>query len=185
MKPRNHETGGVTILVALALLGMLTVGAFGLSRGTLRELMVLGAQRQGGQAQESAESALGWSLSALEAPAQDPDPGRMALHQAVQALADGMPDLGHEVWIPAAGSMVSRLPGGEQALFQVGLTPMGRMAPPLSSVLPEGLVPGREQGLSGVMVWRIQAKSEVRVGSGMGFRGGSEAWVLDPREVGR
>lgn len=185
MRQRVPESGGVTILVALALLGMLTVGAFGLSRGTLRELMVMGAQRQGGQAQEAAESALGWSLSALEAPASDPDPGRAAIHGAILVLGGETPRLGDQAWIPAMGSMVSRLPGGEQARFTVGLMPLGRIAPPLSSVLPEGMVPGLTPRGEGVMVWGIQVKSEVSMGSGMGFRGGSEAWVLDPREVGR
>jgi len=59
---RQSEQGGITILVALVLLSVMTVAALGMSQNTLRELAITGNESTGRKASEAADSALDWVL---------------------------------------------------------------------------------------------------------------------------
>lgn len=59
---RHSQTGGITILVALVLLSIMTVAAMSMSQNTLRELAITGNESTGRKAAESADSALDWVL---------------------------------------------------------------------------------------------------------------------------
>lgn len=59
---RQSEQGGITILVALILLSVMTVAALGMSQTTLRELAITGNESTGRKAAEAADSALDWVL---------------------------------------------------------------------------------------------------------------------------
>ena len=60
--PRPSETGGITIVVALMLLILLTTAAVGMSRNALRDIVTVGFGRQGGMSRNVAESGVGWSI---------------------------------------------------------------------------------------------------------------------------
>jgi hypothetical protein len=56
------QNGGVTILVVLSLLVLLTVVAFGMSKNSMREIRTSGFQRQGAMARNVADSGIHWSI---------------------------------------------------------------------------------------------------------------------------
>ena len=59
---RSGEQGGIAILVALILLSIMSVGAFGLSRNTLRDIAITGNETVGRKAFEAADSGLDWVI---------------------------------------------------------------------------------------------------------------------------
>ncbi len=62
-KSSHHpETGGVTILVVLTLLALLTVAAMGMSRNSLREMMIVGASRQAANVRQAADAGLEFAV---------------------------------------------------------------------------------------------------------------------------
>ncbi len=62
----SPERGGITILVALFLLILLTVSAVGLSRNTLREAIITGTVRQGMAVRNTADAGLSWAVYWLD-----------------------------------------------------------------------------------------------------------------------
>jgi len=60
--PRNSERGGITILVALVLLAVMSVAAFAFSRNTLRDAITSGYTGQGIKAGEAADAGLDWFM---------------------------------------------------------------------------------------------------------------------------
>lgn len=68
MKSRGNrnENGGVTILVALMLLVLLTVAAVGMSKNSLRENILAGTARQGTVVRNIADAGLEWSIFWLD-----------------------------------------------------------------------------------------------------------------------
>lgn len=62
-RPRRHaERGGITILTVLALLALVTVFAFSLGKGAIRELVNSGTVWQSAKASEAADAGLEWYL---------------------------------------------------------------------------------------------------------------------------
>jgi len=60
------QTGGITILVALALLVLLTIAAVGMSRNSFREVVISGTSRQGAMVRNSADAGIEWSVYWLD-----------------------------------------------------------------------------------------------------------------------
>lgn len=56
----NPQRGGITIIVALVLIMLMSLAAFSLSRNSLRELATSGSILQGGKATEAANAGLDW-----------------------------------------------------------------------------------------------------------------------------
>ena len=61
--PHHPESGGLTILMALVMLVVVTVAAFGLSRSSLREVLITGNESTGRKAFEMADSGLDYVIS--------------------------------------------------------------------------------------------------------------------------
>lgn len=59
---RSSEEGGITILVALMLLVLLTISALAMSKNALREVIISGTTRQGADVRNVADSGLEWSM---------------------------------------------------------------------------------------------------------------------------
>lgn len=57
----DPQAGGITIIVTLMLLVLLTVAAMGMSRNALRELAISGTSRQGAMARNTADSGIEWA----------------------------------------------------------------------------------------------------------------------------
>ncbi len=59
---RSRERGGMTIMVALVLLVVMSLAAFSLSRNTIRELATTGHVIQGDKASEASDAGLDWFM---------------------------------------------------------------------------------------------------------------------------
>ena len=62
----HNQTGGITILVALALLVLLTIAAVGMSRNSFREVVISGTSRQGAMVRNTADAGVEWSIYWLD-----------------------------------------------------------------------------------------------------------------------
>ncbi len=62
----TRETGGITILVALMLLVLLTIAAVGMSRNSFRETVISGTARQGSMTRNVGDSGVEWSVFWLD-----------------------------------------------------------------------------------------------------------------------
>lgn len=60
--PFHSQAGGITILVALMLLVLLTVAAVGMSRNAFRETVISGTVRQGALSRNVGDSGIEWSI---------------------------------------------------------------------------------------------------------------------------
>jgi hypothetical protein len=60
--PRRAEAGGITILVVLSLLTLLTVAAMGMSRNSLRDMMIVGTSRQAANVRQAADAGLDFAV---------------------------------------------------------------------------------------------------------------------------
>lgn len=94
----DRERGGITILLALILLSVMTVAAFGLSRNTLREIAITGNESIGRKAFESADSGVDWTITWLDRDAVAVTAPQIALRNAREAVIkardpnEGAPD---------------------------------------------------------------------------------------------
>lgn len=61
-KPHASQRGGATIVIALMLLVVLSIAAFGVARGAIRDLSQVGTLTQGTKAEEAAEAGLDWFI---------------------------------------------------------------------------------------------------------------------------
>lgn len=59
---RTSEQGGITILVVLSLLVLMTSAAISMSRNSLRELMIVGSSRQAANVRQAADAGLEFAL---------------------------------------------------------------------------------------------------------------------------
>lgn len=59
---RDPQAGGIAIVVALILLGVMGAAAFSLSRNTIRELAISGTVIQGTKAESAADAGLDWFM---------------------------------------------------------------------------------------------------------------------------
>lgn len=59
---RGKESGGITILVTLFLLVLLTITAFAMSKNSMREMIISGTSRQAADVRTTADTGLEWSM---------------------------------------------------------------------------------------------------------------------------
>ena len=88
----NPQRGGITIVVALVLIVLMSLAAFSMSRNSIRELATSGSILQGGKATEAANAGLDWYVVWSQ-----PDNAQAALSSSTatgnQNLAKAMRDL--------------------------------------------------------------------------------------------
>lgn len=58
--PRHSERGGITIIIALVLIVLMSLAAFSLSRNSIREMATAGSVIQGDKASAAADAGLDW-----------------------------------------------------------------------------------------------------------------------------
>ncbi len=185
------EAGGITIIVALMLLVLLTVASLAMSRNSLREIVTSGLGRQGAMARNTADSGIEWSILWV-----DNDNGKVATGTALQLanekkalLAD--PTLaGVAKDIVTGGNYVPGInqvstmtgPTGVTLAYTIGLTRMGKL--PITD-MSQGSGPGAFTPSSGGPLlqapdlWAI--RSDAQVGqAGVQFIHAKEAWISTP-----
>lgn len=201
MLPRGRsQAGGVTILVALMLLVLLTAAAVAMTRNSLREIATAGFGRQGAMARNMADSGLEWSINWMDAQsgaaaASGTSAARLA---ALKAALVQQPSLAGIPWSvassnPAAPSTYS--PGGTLAAdlqfpsavgvtqgFTLGLTYMGKLplADRSQGVGTGGYSPAAGRGAPQAPdLWCIRSDAQVIQGP-VTFIHAREVWVSTP-----
>lgn len=180
---RQAETGGVTILVALMLLALLTVTVIGMSRGAMRETMVLAASRQAADIREVADTGIEWSIMWLDPKSwpSEYEKGEGVCNplvwEAMKFVND--PSLGgkvHDVSSSATAKMLlpSRTgePSGIDRTFGLQVSYMGRLPITDTSQMDPRLFP---------LLWMLRSRGTISLpDGGMTFKHDREAWVSTP-----
>jgi hypothetical protein len=171
----HSEAGGITILVTLMLLVLLTVAAVALSRNALRELIVSGSSRQGTETRELADSGLDYSIYWMIQERENRpavDPAATSGYQGLIAAMDKLrtqPELGGRYYtINTDGSMTFNPAPGKTGSFNLELLRMGKLPIILTSQIDERLKPD---------LWAIRSNATLAYGGGMQFNNSREIWV--------
>lgn len=105
LKRQARQRGGATIVIALLLLVVLSVAAFGVARGAIRDLSQAGTLTQGTKAEEAAEAGLDWFIiwshpdNAAQATSSEGNKALVNGISAVKAPGWTQTDTAHfEVW---------------------------------------------------------------------------------------
>lgn len=179
---RLQEKGGITILVALMLLTLLTVTAIGMSRGSLRETMFLAAARQSHDIREVADSGVEWAIEWMD-PKIWPDEfekGASANPLVAKAMSVVKDEtlMGTIMEVSSAKSadrMVFPARTGDvsgiERKFDAQLSYMGRLPITDVSVMDKRIYP---------LLWMVRARGQVTLPGGMKFRHDREAWISTP-----
>jgi hypothetical protein len=196
---RAPQKGGITIMVALALLVFITLIATGMSRNSFREVVISGTARQGSVVRNAADSGVEWSIywmdtfNAAGAPATvtsaklnnlknqllaDPTLSGLSFDPMASALTRYDPA---SLPAPPADLLFPSAAGTTQG-FTVGLTRMGKL--PIAD-MSQGTGPGAftpAQGSESKQapdLWAVRSDAQYKVGSVV-FKHAKEAWITTP-----
>ena len=196
--PRNtlssSQAGGITILVSLMLLVLLTIAAVGMSRNSFREIVTSGFSRQGAMTRNVADSGIEWSIHWI-----DLENGKLATSGAAlqlntlkttlladETLAGIAKDISTGGDYTPGGTLQSdlKLPGptGVTQGFTLGLTRMGKL--PVTDI-SQGSGSGAFTPASGGPLrqapdlWAVRSDAQVQQGS-VTFIHAKEAWISTP-----
>jgi len=189
----HPEAGGITILVVLMLLVLLTISAIGMSKNAFREIVISGTARQGSMARNAADSGIEWSIFWMDLNNSTSASG-MAKNLAdtkAKLLAD--PTYSGKPWDIAKTTMTDYVPGtntaetlassgGTTQAYTIGLTRMGKL--PITD-MSQGLGAGAFTPATGSEakqapdLWAVRSDSQISVG-GVVFSHAKEAWISTP-----
>jgi len=190
----------MTIVVALSLLALLTVAAVGMSRNSLREVMLTGTTRQGAMARNCADSGLHWSIRWLE-PSSAPDAQGTALsfHRLRDALLQQDTRCGVAYSVQQGASALipyrsddegpetdQELPAPEGYVqgFTLGLTRMGKLAAEIGQGTAQGAYRPAVERMprQAPDLWSVRSDGSVSLPGpgGMTFRHAKESWIATP-----
>lgn len=178
---RFGESGGITIIVVLMLLTLLTVTAVGMSRGSLRETMILAAARQSNDIREVADSGVEWAIQWMD-PKIWPDEsakgsvGNPLVVKAMEIVKDET-KAGQLFNITSSSSAKMVLPSrsgevnGIDRKFGLQLSYMGRLPITDVSVMDKRIYP---------LLWMVRSQGTITLPGGMSFKHDREAWISTP-----
>ncbi|MBL0312620.1 MAG: hypothetical protein IPP78_07895 [Holophagaceae bacterium] len=198
--PFHTQSGGITILVALSLLVLLTIAAVGMSRNSFREVVISGTSRQGAMVRNNADAGIEWSIYWLDLANA---PGATQTSTQLQALKTNL--LLDELKSGKPFSVVGgaayskptdiasldtdqKLPdvGETQQGFSISLTRMGKL--PITDT-SQGITQGSFAPATGAIskqapdLWAVRSDGQVQVGTGLlapTFLHSKEAWISTP-----
>jgi hypothetical protein len=190
---RHSQAGGITIIVALMLLVLLTVAAMAMSRNSLREIVTSGFTRQGAMARNVADSGVEWSIHWIDlANSQAATGTALKLNTLRTALLKDDTLAGRAKDIISGGDYspggtlqaALTLPGptGVTQGYTIGLTRMGKL--PIVN-MSQGTGSGGFTPASGGPLllapdlWAIRSDAQVNQGS-VTFIHAREVWVSTP-----
>jgi len=194
----DAQAGGITILVALMLLVLITVAAMGMSRNALRELAISGTSRQGSMARNVADSGIEWSVYWLDQYNAPSASGTAQQLSQLKAYLGQNPDLAGVAYnldqskfnpshlpAPATDTTLSVANGTTQG-FTLALTRMGKL--PITN-MSQGVGQGSYAPATGSAplqapdLWALRSDSQITVGAGpfaSTFYHAKEAWISTP-----
>ena len=194
------EAGGITIIVALMLLVLLTIAAVGMSRNSLREIVTSGFTRQGAMTRNVADSGIEWSIYWIYSENAKAATGTMAPKLAALKTAFGL-DFGlagvaKDVNSSNPSAPSNYAPGGSldpdftlpsptgvtAQGYTLGMTAMGKL-PIVDTSQGSGsgaFAPGSgKKNLNAPDLWAIRSDAQVIQG-GITFIHAKEAWISTP-----
>lgn len=192
--PRSTQAGGITILVSLMLLVLLTIAAVGMSRNSFREIVTSGFSRQGAMTRNVADSGIEWSIHWI-----DLENGKRATSGAPlqlntlkttlladDTLAGVAKDISSGGDYSPGGTLQAelKLPGPTGVIqgFTLGLTRMGKL--PVTDI-SQGSGSGAFTPASGGPLrqapdlWAVRSDAQVQQGA-VTFIHAKEAWISTP-----
>jgi len=190
----RSQSGGITILVALMMLVLLTIAAVGMSRNSFREVIISGTTRQGAMARNVGDSGVEWSLLYIDALHH---PATAGSAQAMQTLANtllasninGVPyDVATQtpITLPNLTTPPSDLqvPAASGNGMNLALTCMGKM--PMLNTSQTAGTPGTgytaaagSTSLTAPDLWATRSDAQVTAGA-VTFQHSKEAWISTP-----
>jgi len=197
---RHAQQGGITILVVLMLLVLLTIASLGMSRNAFREIVISGTSRQGAMARNVADSGIEWSIYWMDSVNRLNGADSAVLLRNLKdtlnadetgqtagrpwALDGSAYPVGNPPTVPD-DQKIGALAGTVQG-FTVALTRMGKL--PVSDI-SQGSGPGSfapaqgNEAKQAPDLWAVRSDSQVRVGTGLTattFYHSKEAWISTP-----
>lgn len=171
----HPEAGGITILVTLMLLVLLTVASLAMSKNALREMIVSGTTRQGAEVRALADSGLEYSVYWMIQERENRpvvDPLATTGYEGLIAQMDKLrnqPELGGSYYLvgTTAGMTVTPTPG-KTGTFDLWMLRMGKLPIVLTSQIDERLKPD---------LWAIRSNAVLDYGGAMQFQHSRETWV--------
>ncbi len=178
-RPSTHHSqeGGITILVALMLLVLLTVAALGMSRNSLRQIVIASTVRQGAEVMNTADAGLEWTMFWMYPPNANlgsPSASANPLITILRKLQTDETLRGKAQYYPVTGSEMSYTnANGATREFALQVTQMGRVDPAGSSTQTKEFKP---------LAWAVRSDAQVRYSGGLTFQHSREMWVTKPVE---
>jgi hypothetical protein len=193
--PKNMpgQRGGITILVSLMLLVLLTIAAFGMSRNSLREVVISGATRQGAMARNIGDSGIEFGILWMEPSSKRQGTGSAAelqtlaktlLEGQLYGIAyklDGSTYTGTNTAAPPSDLQIPAFSGNG---INLSLTAMGKMSMTNQSQTvgssTAGYTPAAGNlALTAPDLWAVRSDGVVATG-GMTFTHSKETWISSP-----
>lgn len=190
------QRGGITILVVLMLLVLMTVIAMAMSRNSMREIVVSGTSRQGAMARNDADSGIEYGILWMQNPTTKPAPSGTPAEK-LQVLTntllmenrsgkpytlDGALCTGTITTTPPAELQVPASSGNG---FNLALTYMGPMPNPGTSQTQGSVTTGNTLAAGtassiGPVLFAVRSDGQVNAGGVMTFLHSKEAWISIP-----
>lgn len=174
-RPRHAQSGGITILVVLSLLVLMTTMAIGMSRNSLREIFIVGSSRQAAVVRHTADTGLEYTLLWMKQDRAASGAGAVALQGVRDKLVQDPALVGTPTAVSLSGASDVSLPApsGQSRSFKLSIMRMGKVEPANSS-------PTVASDVSDTRLWDdlwvVQASGLSVVGSST-FQHDKEAWI--------
>jgi Tfp pilus assembly protein PilX len=198
---QDPQAGGITIIVTLMLLVLITVAAMGMSKNALRELAISGTSRQGSMARNVADSGIEWSVYWLDLTNTTSASGTALGLKNLKIKLGADPTLAGRAYDPTTQGLyntsilsnppidttIGSLSGTTQG-FTVGLTRMGKL--PITD-MSQGVGQGTYAPAQGAValqapdLWALRSDSQITTGTtpfSTTFFHAKEAWVSTPAQ---
>jgi hypothetical protein len=194
MKSGSTQEGGITIMVTLALLVLLTIAAIGMSKNSLSEIRTSGFRRQGAMARNIADSGIEWSIYWISLDNYNTNDknaqmliklkGSLAEDDELSGVARDIFKTKTEYYKPGStegdGISVNTPSPDYTQSFTIGLTRMGKMPIVGMSQGHGGYTPAAGGvALKAPDLWAIRSDARVKQGA-VTFTHAKEAWVATP-----
>ena len=172
---KDPESGGITMLVALMLLVLITVAAVGMSRNSLRQIVIVSTVRQGAEVMNTADAGLEWTMFWMYPPnaiSGAPTASATALLDIMNKLQTDPTLAGKpQPLAPTGSEMIYTNSNGVKRQFGLQVTQMGQVKPPGFSVQNTAFYP---------LAWSVRSDAQVIYPAGPTFQHSREMWATTP-----